>query len=187
MAKNILIDLENIIETNRCKFHQVGKALRRIRDERLYRELLFDSFEAYVKDRWDMAKSQAYRLMDASKVIDNLSPIGDGVLPQNESQTRPLARLKTIDQRNIWSEFIGSGTTLNASNIRKFINMRVNKTAPEPKPENRVDMIAVDFKAAVMAMLEHIRLAQNEHWQKTSRQAALFWLRVMKEKIKSNA
>jgi hypothetical protein len=187
MTKNSLADLENIIETNRCKFHQVGKALRRIRDGRLYRELLFDSFETYVRDRWDMARSQAYRLMDASKVIDNLSPIGDGVLPQNESQARPLARLKTIHQRNIWREFIESGTALNASNIRKFVNMRLKKAAPESKPESRADIIAADFKTAVMAMLEQIRLAQNDHWQKTSRQAALFWLRVMKEKIKSNA
>lgn len=186
MTKNILADLENIIETNRREFRRVGKALRRIRDGRLYRELLFDSFEAYVTDRWDMARSQAYRLMDASKVIDNLSPIGDGVLPQNESRARPLSRLKTIDQRNIWREFVESGTALNASNIRKFVNMRVKK-APEPKPENRVDIIAADFKAAVTAMFEQIRIAQNDHWQKTSRQAALFWLRVMKEKIKSDA
>lgn len=187
MKQNNLADLENIIEKNRRKFNEIGKALRRIRDGRLYRELLFDSFESYVMERWDMARSQAYRLMEASKIIDNLSPIGDGVLPQNESQTRPLSRLKTIDQRKIWREFIESGTALNASNIRKFVNMRVKKPAPESKPESRVDIIASDFKEAVLAMLEQIRLAQNDHWQKTSRQAALFWLRVMKEKIKSNA
>lgn len=188
MANRCLADLENIIETNRCRFYQIGKALKQIRDEQLYRELLFNSFEAYVKERWDMARSHAYRLIDSSNVIDNLSPIGDGILPQNESQARALARLKAIDQRNIWREFIASGTTMNASNIRRFIKMRKKKVIPgvEPKPTNLIDIISSNYKRAVTAMLEQIQLAQNDHWQSTSRQAALFWLRVMQEKIVSS-
>ena len=188
MRKMSLAELENIIETNRCQFYQIGKALRRIRDEQLYRQLLFNSFEAYVKDRWDMAKSHAYRLIEASKVIDNLSPIGDGILPQNESQARALAQLKPIDQRHIWREFVESGTTMSASNIRRFIKMHLKRVVPtvQPKPAKLIDIISSSYKAAVMTLLEEIRLAQNEHWQYTSRQAALFWLRVMKAKIISN-
>jgi len=188
MSKMSLAELENIIETNRCQFYQIGKALRRIRDQQLYRQLLFNSFEAYVKERWDMAKSHAYRLIEASKVIDNLSPIGDGILPQNESQARALAQLKPLDQRHIWREFIESGTTMSASNIRRFIKMRLKRVVPthQPKPAKLIDIISSSYKAAVMTLLEEIRLAQNEHWQYTSRQAALFWLRVMKAKIISN-
>jgi hypothetical protein len=188
MAKIGLAELENIIETNRCQFYQIGKALRRIRDEQLYRQLLFNSFEAYVKERWDMAKSHAYRLIEASKVIDNLSPIGDGILPQNESQARALAQLKPIDQRNIWREFVESGTTMSACNIRRFIKMRLKTVVSkvQSKPAKLIDIISSSYKAAVMVMLEEIRLAQNEHWQNTSRQAALFWLRIMKAKIISN-
>lgn len=188
MQKCGLADLEAIIESNRTQFYRIGRALKQIRDEQLYRQLLFDTFEAYVKDRWDMARSHAYRLIDASKVIDNLSPIGDGILPQNESQARALAQLKPSDQRTIWREFIQSGTTLSASNIRKFIKMRGKKggTGVEPDPVNLVDMISTDYKAAVMAMLEQIRLAKNDQWQHTSKQAALYWLRVMKETIMSN-
>jgi hypothetical protein len=187
MSKMSLAELENIIETNRCQFYQIGKALRRIRDQQLYRQLLFNSFEAYVKERWDMAKSHAYRLIEASKVIDNLSPIGDGILPQNESQARALAQLKPLDQRHIWREFIESGTTMSASNIRRFIKMRLKRVVPthQPKPAKLIDIISSSYKAAVMALLEEIRLAQNEHWQHTSRQAALFWLQVMKAKIVS--
>lgn len=188
MTKMGLAELENIIETNRCQFYQIGKALSRIRDEQLYRQLLFNSFEAYVKERWDMAKSHAYRLIEASKLIDNLSPIGDGILPQNESQARALAQLKPIDQRNIWREFVASGTTMSADNIRRFIKMRLKTVAAkvESKPAKLIDIISSSYKAAVIAMLEEIRLAQNEQWQNTSSQAALFWLRVMKAKIISN-
>lgn len=187
MTKNNLADLENVIESNQCEFYKVGKALGRIRDGRLYRQVLFDSFETYVRDRWDMARSQAYRLINASKVIDNLSPIGDGILPQNESQARALTPLKRIEQRNLWREFVESGTTMNASNIRKFIKTRTKKTTPcdKPKPGDRVGVVTANYQAAVKAMLEQIRLAQNDNWQSTSRKAALFWLRIMKDKILS--
>jgi hypothetical protein len=94
--QNRLTTLEMVIESERGSFYKVGKALREIRDERLYRELFFDSFERYVKKRWDMGKSHAYRLIEASRVIDNLSPIGD-VLPENEAQLRPFGKLEPAD------------------------------------------------------------------------------------------
>jgi hypothetical protein len=181
-----LTRLETIIETNQRRFYQIGNALRRIRDERLYRCLLFDSFEAYVKTRWDMARSQAYRLIEASNVIDNLSPIGDDVLPENESQTRVLARLKKNDQRRIWREFISSGTALSASNIGKFVKMRIKEIARTPRPSHRIDVISSGYKQAVMAMLEQIRLAHNDNWTTTSKEAGLFWLKVIKERILSS-
>lgn len=187
MAENDLSKLEAIIEMNRSKFYETGKALRRIRDLRLYRQLLFKNFETYVKERWDMARSHAYRLIDASKVIDNLSPIGDGILPQNESQSRALAGLKPEDQRAVWREFIASGAEINASNIRKLVRMRMKKgkSSADPKPEDLTEVMSADYKKSVMAMIEQIRLAQNDRWRSTSRQAALFWLRVMKGKILS--
>lgn len=181
MSRDRLTRLETIIETNQRGFYQIGNALRRIRDEKLYRVLLFDSFGAYVKTRWDMGKSQAYRLIEACHVIDNLSPIGDGVLPENEAQTRDLARLEKNDQRRIWREFVSSGTALSASNIGRFIKMRIKDHPPKPLP--RIDVISSGYKAAVMALLEQIRLAHNDNWTQTSKEAGLFWVKVMKERI----
>ncbi|MCK5230312.1 MAG: DNA methylase [Desulfobulbaceae bacterium] len=187
MTERRLTELENIIAANQRKFYQIGKALKQIRDERLFRDLLFDSFDAYVKDRWDMARSHAYRLIEASNIIENLSPIGDGILPENESQARVLAHLNKDDQRKIWREFISSGITMNAANIRKFANSRTKKSMPvKQSKSNLIDIISVGYKKAVMAMLGQIQLAQNNDWENTSRQAALFWLNVMKEKIISN-
>jgi hypothetical protein len=68
-----LIELETLIESEQRSFYKIGKALKQIRDERLYRDLLFESFEAYLKSRWDMSRSQAYRLIEAARIIDNLS------------------------------------------------------------------------------------------------------------------
>jgi hypothetical protein len=183
MADDRLTQLEDIIEANQHRFYQTGKALKQIRDDRLFRDLLFDRFEAYVKDRWDMARSQAYRLIKAATVIDNLSPIGDGILPENEFQARVLARFTKADQRKIWRAFISSGMALTAKNIRKYAHQAKKATSVKKTNASMADIISADYKAAVMAMLEQIQTAQNDDWQTTSRQAALFWLKVMKEKI----
>ena len=183
MDTDRLAKLENIIETNQRKFYQIGRALKQIRDDRLFLDLLFDRFETYVKDRWDMARSQAYRLIEAATVIDNLSPIGDGILPENESQARVLACFKKEDQRKIWRAFISSGMALTAANIRKYAHQAKKANSIKKANASMIDIIGADYKAAVMAMLEQIRSAQTDDWQTTSRQAALFWLKVMKEKI----
>ncbi|MFN2245883.1 MAG: DNA methylase [Candidatus Promineifilaceae bacterium] len=184
MGGKRLAHLEKIIQNHRRQFYPSGRALKQIRDERLYRDLLFDNFEAYVRQRWDMHRSQAYRLIQAAAVVDNLLPIGDGILPQNESQARVLARLSKDEQRRLWRGFISCGMALNAANIGKFI--RTQKKAPAAKKSKTaqlVEIIGAGYKAAVMAMLEQIRRAKNDAWQTTSKPAALFWLKVMKEHI----
>lgn len=176
---NRLLHLESIIKSGQGGFYQIGKALREVRDERLYRKLLFDSFDGYLKNRWDMGRSQAYRLIEASRVIDNLSPIGD-TLPENEAQLRPLTPLTLIDQRRIWQAFLATGLELKACNIRRF----VAETTTGPKAVNdRIDIISVSYKQAVMAMLSQIGLARQDGWVSTSREAGIFWLRIMKDKI----
>ncbi len=176
-----LLKLETLIARNQECFYKIGKALKEIRDNRLYKQALFESFETYTRERWDMGKSHAYRLIKFYEVIYNLSPIGD-TLPANESQARPLAQLDSIEQRRIWKDIIETGMELTARNIKKFIESR--KTAPVSEPD-LTDRITNEYLAVVKAMLEQVRVAQHDHWQQTSHQAALLWHRVIYEKIVS--
>lgn len=176
-----LLELETLIGRNQECFYRIGQALKEIRDNRLYKQALFESFEAYTRDRWDMGKSHAYRMIKSYEVIYNLSPIGDK-LPANESQVRPLAQLDSIEQRRIWKVIINNGMELTARNIKKIIEAR--KTPPANKPD-LTDRISNEYMAVVKAMLEQVRVAQHGHWQQTSRQAALLWHRVIYEKIVS--
>jgi hypothetical protein len=178
---NRLVHLETIIETERRCFYKIGKALKEVRDDRLYRQLLFDSFDSYLKQRWDMSRSHGYRLIEAARIIDNLSPIGNK-LPENEAQLRPLIHLSPSDQCRVWRDFLATGTELKANNIRRFV---LKYVGGENKGIDQSELISVDYKSAVMAMLKEITLASQDGWQNTSRQAGLFWLRVMKEKIVS--
>lgn len=176
-----LIQLETLISDNQESFYKIGQALKEIRDTRLYKQALFDTFEAYTRARWDMGKAHAYRLIRSYEVIYNLSPIGD-IMPTNESQVRPLTQLDALEQRSIWKAIINSGMELTARNIKKFIDGQ--KTPPEVEPD-LTEQISTEYMAAVKIMLEQIRVAQHDHWQKTSRQAALLWHRVIREKILS--
>lgn len=97
--QKILAECEATIQKGLATFMDVGSALMRIRDGRLYR-VEYKTFEAYCQEKWGIARAQAYRLMDASTIAGNLSPIGDK--PATESQVRPLAGLEPEEQREVW-------------------------------------------------------------------------------------
>ena len=182
MQHDRLTHLEDFIARNQCHFHEIGKALKEIRDKRLYKLILFETFEAYTKARWDMGRAQAYRLIKSYMVIHNLSPIGD-ILPGNESQVRPLVQLDLFEQRKVWKSFLNTGLEITALNIKKFI--AAGKSADKSRPVDLTDQISKDYMDAVQAMLEQVCIAQNDQWQKTSRQAGLLWTSVIREKILS--
>lgn len=172
--------LESVIKKYRQDFYSVGKALKEIRDGRYYHKLSFKSFESYVKVRWDMGRSHAYRLIEASVVIENLSPSGD-VLPKNEAQARPLTRLDIPNQKKVWRDFLKTGKPLSALNIKKFVSAYLGEQST-----NRpfIEIISRDYKEAVRGMLSQISVAQNDEWKSTSQRTALYWNKVMKEKIR---
>jgi hypothetical protein len=177
LSERRLAHLEAVIQRYRQDFYAVGKALNEIRDARHYQKLSFTTFERYVNVRWDMSKSQAYRLIEAFLVMENLSPIGD-VLPKNEAQARPLTKLDANSQRKAWRGFLKTQKPLSALNIKRFISL------DEPKQPSRfVEVVSDEYKQAVSAMLCQITIAQNDRWRSTTQRSALYWNKVMKEKI----
>jgi hypothetical protein len=179
LSNRRLAQLEAVIKNYRQDFYSVGKALKEIRDGRHYHRLSFKSFESYVRIRWDMGRSHAYRLIEAASVIDNLSPIGE-LLPKNEAQLRPLTKLDAFSQRRLWRDFLKTGKTLSALNIKKFVSAHL---AEQNTKAVFLEVISNDYKQAVGSMLSQISIAKNDNWKSTSQKTALYWNNVMKEKI----
>lgn len=75
-GKSTLKDLELIIEQGLPDFRRVGAALAEVRSRHLYRPD-YRSFVHYLKERWDLGKSHAYRTMDAAGIAEALDPGGD--------------------------------------------------------------------------------------------------------------
>lgn len=182
MTKKRLSFLEKRIDKGINSFFTVGKSLKEIRDGRLYKVALFNRFEQYTKARWDMGKSKAYRLINASIAFDNVSPIGDKS-PQNESQIRPLIPFGKEVQQKIWGDFLKSGMALTALNIHNCVASYQKKT--KPRKLDQTHIISEAYKNAVELMMEQIKVAQNQEWEATSRDAALMWNQVMRERILS--
>lgn len=94
-----LSELEKVIERGLATFVEVGNALMEIRDGRLYRES-HATFEDYCRERWDMSRVHAHRMIESAAVMGSLLPIGNK--PANESQARPLSRLDPEQQAEAW-------------------------------------------------------------------------------------
>ena len=71
-------------------FVEVGNALRRIRDERLYQDA-YGTFEDYCDKRWGFTDRRARQLMDSAEIVAAL-PTGT-IVPVSEGQARELTGL----------------------------------------------------------------------------------------------
>lgn len=93
--------LEEVIQEGLETFIEVGQALQRIKEERLYRED-YDTWEQYVKQRWGMSYTYAYRHIRAADVAASLAN-WQGPVPKTEAQARPLARLDPDQRIQVWN------------------------------------------------------------------------------------
>lgn len=120
---------EAVIERGLTTFYEVGTALLKIRDARLYRAS-HATFEEYCRERWQFKKSQAYRLIEAAEVVGNLSPMGDK--PTSERQVRPLAGLAPEHQQAAWERAVEESygeqpTAAKVEEVAKTITQVINE------------------------------------------------------------
>jgi len=128
-------DLEKAIEKGLSGFVKVGRALETIRDRRLYREE-FSSFEDYLQERWKISRSYAYRQIEAARVAEVVSPIGDTRAPATESVTRELAPLKAEPEqaRQAWQEAVQEhGPKPTAKQVREAVRRRKEPVRVPPR------------------------------------------------------
>ncbi len=131
-----LDSLERTIDQALAEFVEVGSALKRINDERLYKAS-HSKFAEYCQARWKFSVKHAYRLMTAAKIVEQLKA-GKGrvppeSLPTREAQVRPLARLwetADCDPVSIWKDALkeAKGKAPTAALISKLVNKRLGKS-----------------------------------------------------------
>jgi hypothetical protein len=130
---------EHVIRNGLATFLEVGQALATIRNKRLYRDF-FTTFEDYCRQKWEISKSHANRMIEAAVVVSILTPIG--AKPSSESQIRPLVGLapqKIPDAWNRAKELAGSG---------EITAKVVRQAAEEFKPASTHDSEAVTGKSS---------------------------------------
>lgn len=123
-ALSQLVALEAIIERGLETFVEVGEALRKIRDRRLYRDH-HATFEDYCRERWGMSRRHANRTIEATDVAGVLGPMGP--IPQTERQARELAPLKAAPEKMAaaWREASADGAPT-AEKVREAVGRRMD-------------------------------------------------------------
>ena len=127
-----LLECESIIRQGRAVFVQVGHALSRIRDSRLYREG-YNTFEEYCLAEWEISDRYARNVRSAADVVEALRAKQFAVLPATESQARPLTKLPREECGPAWEEVLADGVhadghqRVTASRVAEVVQRRMNR------------------------------------------------------------
>jgi hypothetical protein len=134
-----LSELEEKIDSGLKTFLEVGRALKEIKELKLYR-VAAGSFEKYVQQRFEIGRAQAYRLIDAAQIDERLqvSPIGDK-RPVNESQFRALACVDENHVCEVWQKAVETANKSGKSVSAKLVKEEIVKKHTEPTVEQEPD------------------------------------------------
>lgn len=114
---------EIIIENHLQSFLEVGEALIKIKENKLYRAG-FKTFEEYCQITWNFTSRYARNLIQSAEIIEELKSgtIVPKILPETESQARELAKVEKNKRADAWGKVqqaIESGEKLTASLVQE--------------------------------------------------------------------
>lgn len=165
--------LEEIVERS---FVEAGRALRRLRDGKLYRST-HKTFSDYARDRFGFKRRHPYRLIDAASVFENLiemcptrtqnenltnvpedefdekshservSPNRTQILPTSEYQIRPLTSLSPAQQKIAWQQAVSvADGKIPSHRTVKDVVQRIREKNPVPNPWRRGEIAEIVVK-----------------------------------------
>lgn len=128
---------ETTIEAGIQTYVAVGEALLDIRDRRLYRQQ-YHTWEEYCHGRWGWGRNYANKLIVASETARNLGTIVP-ILPQNETQVRPLTQLPAEQQVRAWQEAVESAPAgkVTAKHVRQIVDQKLGKKTEKPPKQGQ--------------------------------------------------
>ena len=171
--------LEACIRTHMASFIEVGRALTAIRDKRLYRST-HGTFEDYCRERWDMGKPYATQLICAANTVESLR---DGCncnqIPKNESQVRPLTKLKDpSEQQEAWARACEVARkekrNVIAVDVQRAVRDMTTPSGSEPtKVATRTrqprSTMPTRLRHAIGVLRQEIEIIQERNWRGVNR------------------
>jgi len=178
--KSRLDRLETAIGSGLASFVEVGRALRQINADRLYRQDN-ETFDDYCEQRWGLSRQHGYRLIKAAESFDLLqSKLPKGaLLPRNESQLRPLEHLSPKLLVKAWEQALKDslGVKVTAEVVEKAVRKLDGKSKPR-KPATRKKL---RVKISTRTVVQLVKVAEKALGR---RQASVSDLRKVLEKIR---
>jgi hypothetical protein len=148
-----LEECERVIEHGRKAWRATGLALFAIQsNSNWYVEAGYQTFEAYMLGRWQYSRPYGYHLMDASRIAQAVSPMGDTIptervarelvrlLPRSTEVTSkgraPRPALRKVDVERVTKVLREAerrvGPKLTAAAVREVVQEQIG-----PKPESK--------------------------------------------------
>lgn len=138
-----LASFETVIRQGLDSFVEVGNALAKIRDGRLYRAE-FSTFEEYCGSKWNLSKRHVNRLVAAAEVVEDIKPdveptgpVGPTIAPSTERQARPLASVPKEERATVWQEVVDTAPKtdagepkITAAHVQEVVDRKLDKPAP---------------------------------------------------------
>ena len=174
-----LIRLEKVIERGLDTFMEVGNALAEIRDRRLY-HIEHKTFEAYCREKWNIGRTYAHRLMAASEAVAML-PIGNKPHIKTESQARELAKIEPERRAEVVAAAVeDTGGNVTAAAIREA----GASEAPATKKRKLMPTIDQGMRLWVLAKTHLDNIIKQDASREAALKAAITYCeaRLAKEK-----
>jgi hypothetical protein len=156
---DVLQQCEEILEKGLRTFFEVGNALLRIRQARLYRAT-HSTFEQYCHERWNMGRSYAWRVIGAAERLKLLPSDNNLPRPANEFQIRPFLKIAPEEFPKAWKRAV---RTAKEGKVTPSIAQEViHRLLPDALDQVRVVKRARRNKSRGKLPLGHILVLLNE-------------------------
>jgi len=131
-------------------WNEAARALQELRDRRLYRNT-HKAWEEYCLDRFGFKRHAANLKIAASSVFENLVTKSHQILPNKETQVRPLTKLEPEEQCLVWQQAVEAaggkvpteGLVKDAVLRHKGIVERLKEKHPSPPEFAQGDVVEI--------------------------------------------
>jgi hypothetical protein len=146
--RNILErEIADGLEESRRGQLKAAAALTEIRDQKLFSST-HASFKEYVEDVWKITEQHAYRLVQATEVVQSLAP-GTQHLVTNEHQARVLATLPKSQRGRVLREVARTGP-ITGARINEAIQATGGTVAPTIQDATEVDRTGMEIPDTIL-------------------------------------
>ena len=147
-------------------FLEVGRALMRIRDLRLYRNLA-PTFEVFCSKVLGLSKQHCYNYIACSDVFGMLEsrPEFAGRLPQNEAQTRPLRSLDQETAIDVWTEVVAQSSDgpITAALVRAVAKKRLPASESETDAAGKSPEAEARLRRSLQGLRKAMEAASGDY------------------------
>ncbi len=127
----ILRKLTGVAKKGLIAFHQVGEALRQIRDDELWR-LEAETFDQWCCENLKMQYGRVNQLITLAKTLDGLVESGFTKLPADAKTARALVGLNDADAADAWRESLTVASEPTPQIVRGIVARRKKTGITKP-------------------------------------------------------